>query len=331
MLLSAQKEYVIDEYRPTLACHASTVLPLENGEVLAAWFGGTAEGKDDVDIYVSRRVGALWYPPQHISAGDVPHWNPVLFRGADGRIILYFKAGKPIPQWQTYFCESADGGKTWSAPAELVPGDTSGGRGPVKNKPLRLADGTILAPASTEQGAWLAFIDVSRDDGRTWTRTPNIPAPRYKSGRQIAMIQPTLWESAPNAVHALFRTNRGRIYRSDSADGGKSWCEAYPTPLKNPNSGIDLARVPDGRVFLAHNPCGRSWGERAPLLLSVSEDNGATWREVLTLERRRTPDDEFSYPAVVSDGNALHITYTYQRQKIVYWNIVVDETEAYLK
>ena len=295
MLLSAQKEYVIDEYRPTLACHASTVLPLENGEVLAAWFGGTAEGKDDVDIYVSRRVGALWYPPQHISAGDVPHWNPVLFRGADGRIILYFKAGKPIPQWQTYFCESADGGKTWSAPAELVPGDTSGGRGPVKNKPLRLADGTILAPASTEQGAWLAFIDVSRDDGRTWTRTPNIPAPRYKSGRQIAMIQPTLWESAPNAVHALFRTNRGRIYRSDSADGGN----------------------------------GRSWGERAPLLLSVSEDNGATWREVLTLERRRTPDDEFSYPAVVSDGNALHITYTYQRQKIVYWNIVVDETEAY--
>ena len=238
MLLSAQKEYVIDEYRPTLACHASTVLPLENGEVLAAWFGGTAEGKDDVDIYVSRRVGALWYPPQRISAGDVPHWNPVLFRGADGRIILYFKAGKPIPQWQTYFCESADGGKTWSAPAELVPGDTSGGRGPVKNKPLRLADGTILAPASTEQGAWLAFIDVSRDDGRTWTRTPNIPAPRYKSGRQIAMIQPTLWESAPNAVHALFRTNRGRIYRSDSADGGKSWCEAYPTVLKNPNSAV---------------------------------------------------------------------------------------------
>ena len=38
-----------------------------------------------------------------------------------------------------------------------------------------------------------------------------------------------------------------------------------------------------------------------------------------------TPDDEFSYPAVVADGSALHITYTYQRQKIVYWNIVVDD------
>ena len=90
MLLSAQKEYVIDEYRPTPACHASTVLPLENGEVLAAWFGGSAEGQDDVDIFVSRRVGALWYPPQRISVGDVPHWNPVLFGGEDGRVVLFF-------------------------------------------------------------------------------------------------------------------------------------------------------------------------------------------------------------------------------------------------
>ena len=47
MLLSAQKEYVIDEYRPTPACHASTVLPLENGEVLAAWL--ETEAKDAAD------------------------------------------------------------------------------------------------------------------------------------------------------------------------------------------------------------------------------------------------------------------------------------------
>ena len=325
MLLSAQKEYVIDESCPTPACHASTVLPLENGDVLAAWFGGSAEGKDDVDIFVARRVGALWYAPLRISAGDDPHWNPVLFRGMGGRVVLVFKVGRTIAQWQTYFCASADGGRTWTTPAQLVPGDVSGGRGPVKNKPLRLADGTLLAPASSEQGAWLAFVDVSRDDGVTWTRTPFIPAPRLKSGRQIAMIQPTLWASAPDRVHMLLRTNKGRVYRSDSADAGRNWCEAYPTTLRNPNSGLDLAKLPDGRLFLAHNPCGRSWGERTPLLLSVSEDNGETWREVLTLERRRIPGEEFSYPAVVSDGYMLHITYTYKRHKIVYWQILVDE------
>ena len=319
-----KKEFIFGADEITAACHASTILPLNDGRVLAAWFGGSAEGRDDTDIYVARRVGALWFPPVRISAGVIPHWNPVLSRRADGSAVLYFKVGKKIAHWQTYFCTSSDGGKKWTKPQPLVPGDDSGGRGPVKNKPLRLADGTLLAPASSEQGAWLAFIDISTDDGMTWTRTENIPAPRYRSGRQIAMIQPTLWTSAPNDVHALFRTNRSRVYRSDSADAGRRWCEAYPPALRIPNSGIDLARVPDGRLFLAHNPCGRSWGERTPLLLSVSEDNGETWREVLTLERRRIPGEEFSYPAVVSDGFMLHITYTYKRQKIVYWQILTE-------
>ncbi len=325
MLLSAQKEWVKEENCPTIACHASTVLALENGEVLAAWFGGTAEGKDDVDIFVARRIGALWYPPQRITADPaLPHWNPVLFRAADGGVILCFKVGRKIAHWKTWFVRSEDLGATWSAPAELVPGDDSGGRGPVKNKPIRLSDGSLLAPASSEQPDWLAFTDLSRDDGRTWTRQPIIPAPKLKSGRQIAMIQPTLWESAPGQVHALLRTNKSRIYRSDSADGGKSWCEAYPTALKNPNSGIDLTRLSDGRIFLAHNPCGRSWGERTPLVLSVSEDEGETWREMLTLERRRIPGEEFSYPAVTNDGCVLHITYTWNRKKIAYWQIQVD-------
>ena len=50
--------------------------------------------------------------------------------------------------------QSTDNGVTWSGPQELVPGDVSGGRGPVRNKPLRLASGRILAGASTEHGIW---------------------------------------------------------------------------------------------------------------------------------------------------------------------------------
>ena len=36
------KEYVFDLCSPpTPQCHASTALKLENGDLLAAWFGGT--------------------------------------------------------------------------------------------------------------------------------------------------------------------------------------------------------------------------------------------------------------------------------------------------
>lgn len=36
-------------------------------------------------------------------------------------------------------------------------------------------------------------------------------------------------------------------------------------------------------------------------------------------------DGEFSYPAVVADGDVLHITYTYNREAIVYRKIKVEK------
>jgi predicted neuraminidase len=65
-----------------------------------------------------------------------------------------------------------DHGTTWSEPKELIAGD-HGGRGPVKNKNIVLADGTWLAPASLEgpkpggkRRVWRAFVDISHDQVR---------------------------------------------------------------------------------------------------------------------------------------------------------------------
>ncbi|MBQ7547074.1 MAG: exo-alpha-sialidase [Clostridia bacterium] len=310
--------FIFDD-APTPSCHASTVLPLADGTALAAWFGGTAEGRDDVDIFAARCVGGVWQPPQRITADPrLPHWNPVLFRKADGSVILFFKVGKKIAYWQTYFALSRDGGLTWTAPQPLVPGDTSGGRGPVKNKPIRLADGTVIAPASTEQPDWVAFADISHDDCATWEKHSLIPVRKISGGKGVPMIQPTLWQSPDGNVHALLRTSRGHAYRSDSTDGGRTWSLARPTGIKNPNSGLDLAQTADGRLFLVSNPCARNWGCRAPLTLSVSEDGGGSWQTAMTLETRQSPDDEFSYPAIVAAGDRLYITYTWQRRKIAY-------------
>ena len=304
-----KKEFIF-ETAPFKQCHASTIVLC--GEIkLAAWFGGEKESTSDVRIWYSRQENGIWSYPEAIPAVcDLPHWNPVLFETAEGEVTLFYKVGETIPTWKTYFCTTHNGGHTWSTPKELIPGDESGGRGPVKNKPLRHSSGVILAPASDERGRWRCFID--RFDGEKWEKCP---IPVSAEGQNIQMIQPTLWESESGAIHALMRTQNGYIYRSDSNDSGKTWCEAYKTKNYNNNSGIDCTKTTNGTIALLCNPVQRG---RTPLSLLLSRDGGETFTKFLDLE---TEIGEYSYPAAVTKDNKLFITYTHNRKVISYVEI----------
>ena len=308
--------------------HASTLLPLTDGGYLAAWFEGTKEGAGDVAIKGSRRKDGRWGPVRVLAKvnDDAPHWNPVLWRADDGRIVLFFKVGRNCSDWRTYVRESRDEGESWTPPRELIAGEVRGGRGPVRNKCLRLANGRWLAPASREIGRWRAFVDISDDDGRTWRASPEFPVPADAPAK-FGVIQPTLWNDT-SGVHALLRANDGWIWRTDSADGGETWRELYHrSPLENINSGIDCVRASDGNLYLVLNgadPNGKkkSWGSRSHLALRSSSDGGKTWQtcRVLADDAPRQPDGrgtEFSYPAIREPRpGVLAMTFTWNRRQI---------------
>ena len=315
---------MIMESPPFPECHASTVVELGNGDFLAAWFAGMKEGADNVAVWGAIRAGGFWKPPTVIAkVNDLPHWNPVLFKDRSDTIHLFFRIGKDPMHWQTWTIQSADEGRTWSAPAELIPGETEG-RGPVKNKCIVLSDGSWLAPASIETDQWMSFADRSEDGGRTWQKSDFVPVDKKMfdgctspgwAPQNHGVIQPTLWESAPGRVHMLMRSSCGRICRSDSADFGKTWCEAYKTELPNNNSGIDLTRLADGALVLAFNPEGVNWGYRWPMRLSISLDNGSTWRTMFDTDTES--NREYSYPAIIATADGgIALTYTYGRKNI---------------
>lgn len=337
-----QHEYVFADERPFQSCHASTLVVLPNGDIVAAWFAGSVEGADDIAIWCSRRGANGWCAPYKIADEEnVPLWNPVLFADSDGTVILYYKVGKEIPRWKTYVQTSQDGGVTWTNPRELVENDESGGRGPVKNKLIVLRDGTWAAPASAEGDLWDAFADLSVDGGATWSRSEWVPLRRAdRSALKISdsedafvppvpitsfegkgVIQPTLWESAPGVVHMLLRSSAGYVYRSDSRDGGRTWSVGYPTELPNNNSGLDLTALDDGTLFVIYNPVKGNWAARTPLVIRMSRDNGSSWSDELVLEN---DSGEYSYPAIVSQGRTLYLTYTWKRERIAFWKIAVE-------
>ena len=358
----------LSRQQPTPACHATTLVNLPGGEILVAWFGGRYESAEDVAIYVAKRqVDATWTEPIKAAKvhrgvpfngksksnmppkkGGEPHWNPVLFcQGSDeepdvctGEIVLFFKVGWKIPEWETFVTRSTDGGVTWGTPKELVPGD-KGGRGPVKNKPILLSNGHWLAPASLEGPAhwegrrkpWRAFADTSDDNGETWEMSNLV----YPESVDEGMIQPTLWETDPGHVFMLTRSmrgNRAKVWRANSTGYGLTWNKPHKTHLPNDNSGLDIVKLPkSGNLVLIYNPVTSG---RTPLRLAVSKDNGHTWPYWIELEKERgevKDGREFSYPAIIAwpksvEDEGVSVTYTWNRKRVAFFQISLLELEA---
>ena len=85
----------IFENAPFPSAHASTIVETKAG-LIAAWFGGTDEGRPDVGIWTSRNEGKGWMPPVEVARWDdggkrLPCWNPVLFQPKAGLLWLFYK------------------------------------------------------------------------------------------------------------------------------------------------------------------------------------------------------------------------------------------------
>jgi predicted neuraminidase len=329
--MTVTKEFIFEQDCYFKECHASTLVELSEHGFMVSWFGGSKESCDDVAIWIARRINNQWTTPSKIvKVSQAPHWNPVLFKDQTGKIHLFFKVGKNVATWRTWIITSDDQGVTWSHPEVLIPGDSSG-RGPVKNKPIVLSDGSWLAPASIECGWWEAFVDRSRDEGKSWQASNLIRMDKsmFVEGdintipEGHGVIQPTLWESDPGKIHMLLRSSCGNICRSDSDDYGQSWSSIYRTDLPNNNSGIDVVKLKNGTLVLAYNPTSTR-GVRTPLTLSSSQDNGKSWSYLVTLENDSKTIDkqaEFSYPAIIETNSGVAVTYTWKRKNIKFCTI----------
>jgi len=333
--------------------HASTVVELKNGDILAAWFAGTREGASDVAIYGARLHDNTWTPPVELArAQGVACWNPVLFHTNDGRLWLYYKYGKSPSTWLGARKFSTDEGRIWSAEENLPPGIL----GPIKDKPLVLSDGAIVSGSSVESTNWTAWIERSTDNGATWTKFGPITVPESidvpdaaalaaakenpashsnpsagvttkiypPSPRTVGIIQPSVVLVGEHHLrfYARSRTRTARIAVADSFDDGKTWGPVHFISLPNPNSGIDAVRLKDGRIVLAFN---NSYNTRTPLNLAVSTD-GEHFHIFKTLE---DSPGQYSYPAIIQASNGdLLITYSWRRQTIKFVRLPLRDVPA---
>jgi len=308
--------------------HAPSVVLLQDGRLLAAWFSGPFEASVDQAILgsYSSDGGKSWGKP--VVLQDFPHisdFDPAFI--ADGNKTLFFfsagrenryppvhdeKANVGVNSFKTYVRTTDNGGRTWSAP------QIAGIHVFCRSNGVRLSSGELLLPVYEIPSR--ASVLRSVDDGKTWEKSGTVTTPHAGAG------EPSLVELNSGAILMVLRTSDGFLWETRSTDKGKSWQPPTRTEIHAATTSHNIFRLRDGRLLLVLNESAPN--VRTPLVLRVSSDEGGTWTAPVSLAKIQVPHEgdrvwarEVSYPSVaqLKDGTVI----------VVWAKLVLSNIEQY--
>jgi predicted neuraminidase len=338
--------------------HASMVVELPGGDLLACWFHGSGERTaDDVKILGARlkKRSSRWTAP-FVMADTLgyPDTNATMFLDPQKRLWLLWPTIL-ANEWHTALMKykissdfGGDGAPKWTINDVLhvTPGDefprtveaesdrllASAPNDPraqayvdrlKKNAADKLSrrlgwmtrahpyvlDGSRIIVPLYSDGFSFSLMAISDDGGVNWKTSTPLVGP--------GNIQPSLARKKDGTLVAYMRDNGPppkRLMISRSTDRGDTWSHVEDTDRPNPGSGAEVLVLRNGDWILIYNDLESG---RYSLAVSVSDDEGATWKWTRHLERDADTTDprqrgEYHYPSIIqaADGT-LHATYSY--------------------
>jgi predicted neuraminidase len=154
-------------------------------------------------------------------------------------------------------------------------------------------------------GFSFSLVAITEDWGDTWTFSD----PIVGGGN----IQPSFARKKDGTLVTYMRDNGPapkRVLVSESTDEGITWGTVYDhAQLANPGAGLELANLNDGDWICIYNDTERG---RHSLAVSISDDEGQTWKWTRHLELEEPGNGSFHYPSIIqAEDGTLHASYSY--------------------
>lgn len=167
--------------------------------------------------------------------------------------------------------------------------------------PTILPTGRMILPLYTDRFS-VSLVAITDDSGRTWQTSRALVG--------FGNIQASLVRKNDGTLVAMMRENGPleRIRICESADDGMTWGPVGEMDLPNPGAGVEAVRLRNGRWALVYND---TTDGRHSLAVSISDDEGKTWKWTRHLERVPPGEGSFSYPSIIQTRDGmLHVTYS---------------------
>jgi predicted neuraminidase len=177
-----------------------------------------------------------------------------------------------------------------------------------KNKPFILNNSRIIVPLYSD-GFGFSLMAISDDWGSTW----KFSEPIVGGGN----IQGSIARKKNGSLVVFMRDNGPppkRLQYAVSQDSGFCWSTVNDSQLPNPGSGADIVTLRNGNWCIVYNDTERG---RQSLAVSLSEDEGETWRWIrhLELDTREEHATSSHYPAVIQGKDQMiHVVYSFHHQ-----------------
>lgn len=258
-------------------CHASTIVELDNGDLLMAFFGGVREGYPDCNIWLSRKPkGAKgWTVPEVVADGIYTEYTKSAFTAKD---LADFEKRELNEEW-------------WMkpVPSSGTPLKSIKIRKPCYNPVLFQIPGgdlVLFYKIGSFVQDWTGWQIRSKDGGKTWSHPMALPEnflgpiknkPVFINGR---IICPSSTEKGGWKVHFELSDDKGETWNyvgpiaAEQKIQTENMLDSVPVAMPIQCIQPSILQLPDGQL----EAIGRT--RNGQLAYTYSKDNGSSWSKV---------------------------------------------------